>query len=174
MKRAIVIVTLFFTLLFVSAGPSFADTINGCIGRFGGFLRIVNAPSQCGNFETPISWNNVKGIQAAAYGTVALIGGNTTTPPSITVTHTPGSGIYDITFNPNPFTPSPGGAQAFENMPTCLASTDRNNPVAHRASCSVGMGYNTTTGAWSATGFCKLDETGALQDADFDFICVQE
>jgi hypothetical protein len=91
----------------------------------------------------------VNGINAAAYGTV----GSIPLPPNVTVTHTPGSGIYDITFNPNPFTPSVGGPQGFDNAPTCVASAIQPLGVV----CEVVVGYD-GSGAWSASVSCDAEQ----------------
>jgi hypothetical protein len=172
MKRATGMVILFFALLFVSAGPSFADTINGCIGN-GGSLRIVSSPTQCRNNETPLSWTTIDGIQAAAHGTVNFIAGSVPLPPNVTVTHTPNSGIYTITFSPNPFTPAVITPQGATNTPTCMA-TSRNNPIG--STCMANPAYD-GTGAWSASVFCWLETaplTYELGDADFAFLCIQQ
>jgi hypothetical protein len=170
MRRATLIIALFFALLFVAVNPGFAE---------------------------------VNGITAAAYGTV----GNFPLPPNVTMTHTPDSGIYDITFNPNPFTPSVTGPQGFDNAPTCVATAIQPLGV----TCQATVGYD-GTGAWhasvscdrevslptirgcvgnlagylrivSSSNQCQSYETPiswqrsggrAFTDADFNFICVQK
>jgi len=170
MKRTLLITLILCTVLFITTSSSIAQVIYGCV-KNNGQLSIVSGPGQCKNNETPISWNNIQGIHAVAYGTVTFIGGgNMNLPPNVTVTHT-SLGHYEITFNPNPFTPSVGGSQGFANMPTCLATSLRNG---HHTTCTTDVGYNTMTGAWSAFVSCKLDGTDDYEDDDFNFICVQQ
>jgi hypothetical protein len=91
----------------------------------------------------------VNGITAAAYGTVQE---NFPLPPNITVTHTTGSGFYDITFDPNPFTPSVTGPQGFDNAPTCVATAIQ--PLG--AVCEATVGY-TGSGDWVASVSCDME-----------------
>jgi len=147
-----------------------AKVISGCVDSSTGSLRILKVFSKCKKTETPISWNDIQGLNAVVYGTVNLIAGGGQTPPSTyTVTHTPGTGAYKIAFTPNPFTPAVPGAHGFDNQPTCLAAS-RRNPT--DSICSANLAYDTGTGAWSAIVNCER-QSGAAVDADFAFACFQ-
>jgi hypothetical protein len=149
-----------------------AAAIHGCVDNSSGTLRLLKALSRCKKNETPISWNNVQGMNAVVYGTVNIIAGGgqiTPSPANFTVAHTTGTGEYKITFSPNPFTPSVPGAHGVDNAPTCLAAS-RNNPVG--SICAANAGYDMGTGAWSATINCTR-QAGPAVDADFAFACFQ-
>ena len=182
-------------------GSAHAQVINACAGKLTGLLRIVGARGQCTAFENPISWNVTgpegpqgpagvtAGIKTAVYGTVANdnhydCSNDTLTlypnPAPYTVIRSCGlpsyplAGSYNITFTPNPFTPSTAGPDAFANRPTCMA-VSRDNPF--NTLCSASVGYSTVppVGEWSLSVTCTTTNSDgtAYQDADFDFLCVQ-
>jgi hypothetical protein len=174
MKRVTLSVYVFFVWLFIASFPGSirANEIYGCAQNSTGALRIVGARTRCRSNETRITWNNIQGMKAVVYGMVNLIAGGgqiTPVPATFTMTHTPGTGVYKITFTPNPFTPAAPGTHGFDNAPTCIAA-DRNNPMGSR--CTANAGYDTTTGAWNATINCSL-QSGTAGDADFSFACIQ-
>jgi len=187
MKKTTLIALTLCAVFLVTASSGFAQVINGCV-KNNGQLRIVSSAGQCGSNETAISWNAVgpqgpqgpqgppgvtAGISAAVYGTVTLIANGQITPAApatFSVTHTPGTGAYNITFTPNPFTPTNNTIQG-ANAPTCIAAS-RYNPLS--TICVANTAYDTSVSPypWSAIVNCS-DLSGFPMDADFQFVCVQ-
>ena len=171
-KTLIVAASCAGILCAVAPSSAIANVIHGCVDSASGSLRILKALSKCKKTESPISWNAVQGMNGVVYGTVHLIaGGGQPLPsaPAYTVTHMPGTGVYQIAFTPNPFTPAVPGPHGFDNAPTCLAAS-RRNPT--DSICTANVAYDTGTGTWSATVNCER-QGGTAVDADFAFACFQ-
>jgi len=57
MKRRMSVALALCAMFLMAGSAGYAQVIHGCVGKFGGFLRVVSSPSQCTGLETPISWN---------------------------------------------------------------------------------------------------------------------
>ena len=59
MTKLLVVTVLVFAVFIVSIPQSSAQTINGCVNKMTGALRIATVSRPCKRFETPISWDQV-------------------------------------------------------------------------------------------------------------------
>jgi hypothetical protein len=79
MKSALIILVLSSTFV-MTASPTLAQVMYGCVKTGTGLLRVVSAPSQCGPSETAVAWNVTgpqgpagvaNGITTAVHGTAS-------------------------------------------------------------------------------------------------------